>query len=249
MVRIADEIVDSFPDLNRELELARFKDDVDAATENSFSSNPILQAFQDTYHKFGIDSDLVAAFFQSMEMDLSVKVFTPDQFTRYVYGSAEVVGLICLQVFLGGDKLRFNELSEPARRLGAGYQKLNFLRDLQSDQEERGRTYFPGMKKADLSDDLKSELEAQIRADFAAAQGAIPKLPKAVRAGVALSLRYYEELLRRIESIPAKQLLKTRVRVPNWRKATILARATFGGVPSSKAIALESAGESYEKPS
>jgi phytoene synthase len=218
MVRLADEIVDSFPELDRYTSLRAYKMDVYSAIETKFSSNPVLYAFQETYYRFGIERELIESFFHSMEMDTKSKTFSSAQFKEYVYGSAEVVGLMCLALFLRGDKQKYAQLKGRACRLGAGYQKINFLRDIRADFDERGRSYFPTITVEKLTEEAKHMLIADIQADFTEAATALPYLPPDARAAVSLSLRYYGELLRVLQKTSVQEILAERIRVSTPRK-------------------------------
>ncbi|MFM7055011.1 MAG: phytoene/squalene synthase family protein [Bacteroidota bacterium] len=224
-VRVADEIVDTFHGFNKQLLLDEFKQDTWNAIRNGISTNPVLQAFQLTVNKYKIDDELIEAFLYSMSLDLDKKDYDEAFYNKYIYGSAEVVGLMCLRVFCEGDSKLYDSLVEPARKLGAAFQKVNFLRDLKSDFQERGRVYFPGVDFTKFSEADKKSIEADIQADFDAAYDGIMRLPKGVREGVYAAYVYYLELLRRIEKEPASRVMEMRIRVPDWLKAILLAKA------------------------
>ncbi len=224
-VRVADEIVDTFHGYNKEKLLEDFKQDTWNAIRNGISTNPVLQAFQLTVNKYKIDDELTEAFLYSMTLDLDKKEYDEAFYNKYIYGSAEVVGLMCLRVFCEGDSKLYDSLVEPARKLGAAFQKVNFLRDLKSDFQERGRVYFPGVDFTKFSEADKKSIEADIQADFDAAHDGIMRLPKGVREGVYAAYVYYLELLRRIEKEPASRVMQMRIRVPDWLKAILLAKA------------------------
>lgn len=224
-VRVADEIVDTFHGYNKEKLLEDFKQDTWNAIRNGISTNPVLQAFQLTVNKYKIDDELTEAFLYSMTLDLDKKEYDEAFYNKYIYGSAEVVGLMCLRVFCEGDSKLYDSLVEPARKLGAAFQKVNFLRDLKSDFQERGRVYFPGVDFTKFSEADKKAIEADIQADFDAAYDGIMRLPKGVREGVYAAYVYYLELLRRIEKEPASRVMQMRIRVPDWLKAILLAKA------------------------
>ncbi|MFM7823130.1 MAG: phytoene/squalene synthase family protein [Bacteroidota bacterium] len=224
-VRVADEIVDTFHGFNKQLLLDEFKQDTWNAIRNGISTNPVLQAFQLTVNKYKIDDELTEAFLYSMSLDLDKKDYDEAFYNKYIYGSAEVVGLMCLRVFCEGDSKLYDSLVEPARKLGAAFQKVNFLRDLKSDFQERGRVYFPGVDFTKFSEADKKSIEADIQADFDAAYDGIMRLPKGVREGVYAAYVYYLELLRRIEKEPASRVMEMRIRVPDWLKAILLAKA------------------------
>ncbi|MGR6088662.1 MAG: phytoene/squalene synthase family protein [Arcticibacter sp.] len=224
-VRVADEIVDTFHGFNKQQLLDDFKKDTWDAIRNGISTNPVLQAFQLTVNKYKIEDELTEAFLYSMTLDLDKKDYDEAFYNKYIYGSAEVVGLMCLRVFCEGDSKLYDSLVEPARKLGAAFQKVNFLRDLKSDFQERGRVYFPGVDFTKFSEAEKKAIEADIQADFDAAYGGIMRLPKGVREGVYAAYVYYLELLRRIEKEPASRVMQMRIRVPDWLKAILLAKA------------------------
>ena len=227
MVRLADEIVDTFMvDTNSRLEA--FRQAVHSSLREKFSANPVLQAFQKTYHTFGIDPNLIDAFFLSMAMDIDKKRFTRDEYEIYVYGSAEAVGLMCLAVFVRGDKKSYTALSNGAQRLGAAYQKINFLRDIQADFTERGRIYFPELSSLEELGEGKQALEVEAREDLAQSRAALKQLPRDARLGVELSARYYAALLHKIEQTSAEKLLKVRIRIPNWQKMLIFLSVKLG---------------------
>ncbi|MFM7768836.1 MAG: phytoene/squalene synthase family protein, partial [Bacteroidota bacterium] len=220
-----DEIVDTFHGFNKQLLLDEFKQDTWNAIRNGISTNPVLHAFQLTVNKYKIDNELTEAFLYSMSLDLDKKDYDEAFYNKYIYGSAEVVGLMCLRVFCEGDSKLYDSLVEPARKLGAAFQKVNFLRDLKSDFQERGRVYFPGVDFTKFSEADKKSIEADIQADFDAAYDGIMRLPKGVREGVYAAYVYYLELLRRIEKEPASRVMEMRIRVPDWLKAILLAKA------------------------
>lgn len=229
-VRLADEIVDSFHDFNKKELLLNFKTETYKAVSCKISTNPVLHAFQLTVNEFGIDRDLIESFFNSMEMDLERKDYSSATYRAYIYGSAEVVGLMCLHVFCEGDDKIYRQLVGPARRLGAAFQKVNFLRDLKSDYRERGRVYFPGINFENFTNEEKKKIEHDIDLDFRAAYPGMMQLPKAVRPGVYTAFIYYRELFHKIQRLPASRILDERIRVPDFRKWLLLARtfAKFG---------------------
>ncbi len=232
-VRVADEIVDTFHGFDKQMLLDEFKQDTWNAIRNGISTNPVLQAFQLTVNKYKIDDELTEAFLYSMTLDLDKKDYDEAFYNKYIYGSAEVVGLMCLRVFCEGDSKLYDSLVEPARKLGAAFQKVNFLRDLKSDFQERGRVYFPSVDFNKFSEAEKKAIEADIQADFDAAYGGIMRLPKGVREGVYAAYVYYLELLRRIEKEPASRVMQMRIRVPDWLKAILLAKAQLKMMYSS----------------
>lgn len=223
-VRYADEIVDTFHEYNKKTLLDRFKHDAYQAIEEGISLNPVLQSFQLVVRQYHIDPALIEAFLKSMEMDLYQQQYDAAGYSDYIYGSAEVVGLMCLHVFCDGDSDEFNRLREPARKLGAAFQKVNFLRDLKSDFAERGRTYFPGVDFKEFSCDVKQQIETDIQNDFDEAYTGIMKLPRGARMGVYLAYMYYQTLFNKIKRLPASQIQNERIRVPNPQKIALLAQ-------------------------
>jgi phytoene/squalene synthetase len=222
-VRVADEIVDSFHDHDKASLLDRFRERTFTSIEEGISTNPILHSFQWVVNAYNIDHDLIHAFLDSMEMDLTDKKHDAESFKRYVYGSAEVVGLMCLRVFYQDDDEGYQALIEPARKLGEAFQKINFLRDLRSDYKERGRFYFPGINLKTLDEETKKMLEDDIYADFMEARKGISLLNRKSRLGVLVSYTYYLKLFKRIQRSPAPLLFCKRIRVNNARKIFILA--------------------------
>jgi phytoene/squalene synthetase len=230
-VRLADEIVDTFHGHDKKALLDQLKEQTRQAIQDKISTNPVLHAFQITYHKFQITPDLVEAFFKSMEMDLTQSQYDHSLYNEYIYGSAEVVGLMCLHVFTGKNKKLYHQLIEPARRLGSAFQKVNFLRDLKADFIERGRTYFPEVDFSRFSNEDKQKIESEIDADFKAAYPAIKLLPEKVQPGVYTAFIYYRELFYKIRKTPASKIQQTRIRVPDWHKLILLGR-TYIRYPS-----------------
>ncbi|OUJ72444.1 phytoene/squalene synthase family protein [Hymenobacter crusticola] len=226
-VRWADEIVDTFHDHDKAALFADFKRQTDEALAMRFSLSPVLHAFQLMVHRYGIDREFIDAFLRSMEMDLEDNHYNQSLYEEYIYGSAEVVGLMCLRIFCEGDQAMFERLREPARRLGSAFQKVNFLRDIRSDYEERGRVYFPGVAYERFDDVVKREIEADIRADFDAAYAGIIQLPRAARLGVYLAYVYYLKLFHKIRQLPAARILGERVRVPDNTKLLLLMGSYF----------------------
>lgn len=221
-VRFADEIVDTFHDYPKAELLQRFREDTRRAIEERISLNPVLHSFQQVVHQYGIEDDLIEAFLRSMEMDLSNATYDSAGYDEYIYGSAEVVGLMCLRVFCEGDEAEYQRLKEPARRLGAAFQKINFLRDIKSDFDERGRVYFPGVDFQRFTNEDKLNIEADIKADFDAALEGIRQLPKGARFGVYLAYKYYTQLFSKIKSAPAQRVAQERFRVSDKRKVYLL---------------------------
>lgn len=220
-VRFADEIVDSFDHQNQRELFDEFKSNTHEALERRFSMNPILQSFQLAYHEHNMDREHVDLFMRSMEWDLDKLQYDRSGFEEYIVGSAEVVGLMCLRVFVSGNDQLYQELLPPARRLGAAFQKINFLRDLRADFVEMGRTYFPGIEMDHFNDEIKERIELEIAADFEAAYAGIVKLPKQSRLGVYVAYIYYLRLFQKIRQLPSSRILEERIRIPNGRKATL----------------------------
>lgn len=220
-VRCADEIVDTFHAYNKPQLLEDFIKDTYAAIENKISLNPVLHSFQLVVNKYRISYELIDAFLQSMKMDLYEQTYEEKLLQKYIYGSAEVVGLMCLKVFCDNDEALFEKLSPPARRLGAAFQKINFLRDIKSDYTERGRIYFPGMSWDTLDNTMKREIEAEIQTDLDAAYEGILQLPDGARLGVCLAYVYYLSLFKKISKLPANDIKNSRVRVPDNQKIFI----------------------------
>ncbi|MBK8876650.1 MAG: phytoene/squalene synthase family protein [Bacteroidetes bacterium] len=223
-VRLADEIVDSFHDFNKKELLEEFKKNTWEAIDNKISTNPILHAFQLIVNEYKIDRELIVSFLYSMELDLEKKSYDEAFYEKYIYGSAEVVGLMCLRIFCEGNNELYNKLIEPARRLGAAFQKVNFLRDLKADFKELGRVYFPGIDFKTFDNAVKKQIEKDIDADFKAAYPGLMQLPKDVRPGVYTAFIYYRELLSKIEKVPACEVMNTRIRVPDAEKMVLLLR-------------------------
>ncbi len=221
-VRFADEIVDTFHQHNQRKLLNDFRADTMEAIEERISTNPILHSFQWVVNEYNIDHRLIFAFLESMEMDLTETAHDTDSFQKYVYGSAEVVGLMCLRVFYKEDDASYEALGHPARKLGEAFQKINFLRDIQSDHEDLGRFYFPGTDLDNLTNASKRMLEKDIQQDFDEAYKGVKALNRASKLGVLISYTYYLKLFRKIRRTSAKQLLKKRYRIPNWRKLLLL---------------------------
>jgi phytoene/squalene synthetase len=226
-VRCADEIVDTFHDFDKKALLDKFREDTYAAIEGGISLNPVLQAFQLIVNRYSIERELVDAFLDSMEMDLYDQSYTPDVYNKYIFGSAEVVGLMCLRVFCEGDNSMFERLRAGACSLGAAFQKVNFLRDLKSDYLERGRIYFPGVEFTTFDPVCKQEIENDIERDFDAAYQGILGLPPGARQGVYLAYVYYRTLFEKIKKIPAARIQEERVRVADRKKLALLAHTYF----------------------
>lgn len=217
-VRFADEIVDSFHGYDKETLLSEFKRDTHLAITRKVSVNPILNAFQETVNKYNVSLELIDTFLRSMEMDLDNFEHTQDSYEEYILGSAEVVGLMCLKIFVRGDEDEYLKLKPSAMKLGSAFQKINFLRDLQADYKELGRTYFPGVEMEDFNDSIKQQIELDIEKDFAAGYEGILKLPKNARFGTYMAYIYYYKLFKKIKDTPAHIILNNRVRIPNNKK-------------------------------
>jgi len=226
-VRYADEIVDTFHDFDKAALLEEFKAETYRAIEKGISLNPILHSFQLVVNEYNIDRHLIEAFLFSMEMDLHKKQFDESKYEEYIYGSAEVVGLMCLKVFCKGDNLQYQNLVAPAKKLGAAFQKVNFLRDLKSDFEERGRVYFPGVDFKQFTPEVKKQIEADISKDFEEALAGIMKLPTGAKMGVYLAYVYYLKLFDKIRNCPASRILDERIRIPDMKKMSLLVQTWF----------------------
>jgi len=221
-VRFADEIVDTFHDYDKSELLERFRQDTYQAIEEGISLNPVLHAFQETVREYNIERELIDAFLDSMEMDLHFNTYEDGLYKKYIYGSAEVVGLMCLRVFCEGDDEMYQRLKEPARALGSAFQKINFLRDMASDFDDRGRVYFPGVDFTTFTNEDKRDIEEDIKRDFDFGLEGICQLPKGVRFGVYLAYVYYTNLFKKIKSAPATRVKQERIRVPDRRKVALL---------------------------
>ena len=223
-VRYADEIVDTFHGFDKARLLADFRTDTYRAIAEGISLNPVLHSFQLVVNRYGIDRDLIEAFLHSMEMDLTETKYAADGYQEYIYGSAEVVGLMCLRIFCEGDSALYDRLRADARKLGAAFQKVNFLRDLKADYDERGRTYFPGVNFNQFTAADKRLIEADIQHDFDDALRGIRQLPRPARMGVYLAYRYYLRLFAKIKSLPPSRIREARIRVPDVQKLLLLAQ-------------------------
>ena len=224
-VRVADEIVDTFDIAGRQALLDDFEAEAYTAMKRGVSTNPIIHAFIVTANEYDIDETLIRPFFESMRMDLEPAVYTRESYERYIYGSAEVVGLMCLKVFVRGDKASYDSLREGASALGAAYQKVNFLRDMKDDFESRGRTYFPDVDYASFDDIQKQAIVADIEHDFVLAKEAIGRLPRDVRAAVSTSYQYYMALFDKLRAASATEITERRLRIPNAYKLWLFAGA------------------------
>jgi phytoene/squalene synthetase len=217
-VRFADEIVDSFHDFDKETLLQEFIRDTHQAIERGISLNPILHSFQETVNTYKIPMELIDTFLKSMEMDLDKANYTQEMYEEYILGSAEVVGLMCLKVFVRGDENTYHALKPAAMKLGSAFQKINFLRDLKADFHALGRTYFPGVNMGEFNDLVKKEIELDIEKDFFAGYEGIKQLPKDARFGVYMAYIYYYKLFKKIKDTPAYVILNERVRIPDNKK-------------------------------
>lgn len=220
-VRLADEIVDSFHDYDKALLLQRFRRETWHALDEGISLNPILQSFQETVSKFTIDKVLIEQFLHSMEMDLRQIDYNSDLYKEYVLGSAEVVGLMCLQVFSGGNNETFENLKPFAMKLGSAFQKVNFLRDLKDDYHILGRTYFPDIDMKIFNNSIKSQIENEIEAEFKEALTGIKRLPSSSKFGVYLAYKYYLSLFEKIKNTSAEKIMNQRVRIANSQKLSL----------------------------
>lgn len=226
-VRFADEIVDTFHDYPKAELLEQFRQDTYEAIEKKISLNPVLQAFQQTVHKYHIEMDLIDAFLDSMEMDLHFHTYEDALYKQYIYGSAEVVGLMCLRVFCEGNDEEYQRLKAPACSLGSAFQKINFLRDMKSDFDDRGRVYFPGVDFTQFTYEDKVLIEADIKKDFDDAYKGIIQLPKGARFGVYLAYVYYTNLFQKIKSATPAKVKQERIRVKDSKKVYLLFRSAL----------------------
>jgi len=226
-VRFADEIVDTFHEYNKEDLIKEFREDTQTAIERGISLNPILHSFQQTVRKYNIDWHLIDAFLDSMIMDLYKSDFDRAQYEKYIYGSAEVVGLMCLKVFVDGNQKEYDRLSPSARKLGSAFQKINFLRDIKSDYQDRGRTYFPDLNYETFNSEEKGSIEEEIQVEFDEALEGIKQLPQGCKLGVYLAYKYYTRLLKKIKNCSASEVKERRIRVPDSRKMLLLGTSTL----------------------
>lgn len=225
-VRFADEIVDTLHDYNKKELLNRFIDELNYSLKNKISTNPILNSFQSTVNKYKIDYKLIDSFLKSMKMDLKkVKYNNENEYKEYIYGSADVVGLMCLKVFLKGNEKSFKKLKPNAMALGSAFQKVNFLRDLKADFETLERTYFPDTNLADLDEGSKAKIIREIEEDFEKGLSGIVRLPVEAKFGVYTAYRYYSRLLAKLKNTEPKEIKNTRIRVPNYEKFGLLAQS------------------------
>lgn len=227
LVRIADEIVDTYRGKDAGTLLNELEADTYMAIKTQYSTNPIIHSFAQTSKQFNIPKTLIKPFFESMRTDLVKKTFTPEQYSAYIYGSAEVIGLMCLKVFVNGNETEYKKLEKSARHLGSAYQKVNFLRDIKSDYQERGRLYFPGITFAAFDDTAKNEIILNIKADFELATPALTQLPVGARKAVSLSYEYYNALLHELSRSSANAIKAHRIRVSDAKKVKILLSNTL----------------------
>ena len=226
-VRFADEIVDTFHDFPKKELLDKFRRDTFEAIESGISLNPVLHSFQNVVNKYNIERELIDAFLDSMEMDLNLNAYEDNLYQKYIYGSAEVVGLMCLRVFVNGDENIYKHLYASARSLGSAFQKINFLRDIKSDFDERGRVYFPGVDFRSFSQVDKLQIESDIKKDFDDALLGITQLPQGVRFGVYLAYKYYTKLFQKIKSASPTKVKEERIRVKDSRKVVLIFSSAF----------------------
>lgn len=225
-VRFADEIVDSFHEFNKEKLLNRFEEDLMHAIKYKISLNPILNSFQFTVNDKKIDLELIQAFLESMRMDLNKNNYkTKGEYQKYIYGSADVVGLMCLKVFVNGDTSKYQKLKPYAMSLGSAFQKVNFLRDLNADFENLERTYFPNLNVSSFDEKTKDKIINEIETDFDNAVKGIFLLPESSRLGVYIAYQYYNKLLLKLKNTPSKKIQSARIRVPNYQKMGVLAQS------------------------
>ncbi|MEP6594565.1 MAG: phytoene/squalene synthase family protein [Ginsengibacter sp.] len=221
-VRVADEIVDSFEGYDKKYLLSKFREDTYEAIQSRISVNPILNSFQQAVHQYEISIQLIETFLQSMQMDLEKVNYTSEKYQQYILGSAEVVGLMCLQVFTENDKKMYQELKPYAMKLGAAFQKVNFLRDMKDDYHILGRTYFPNVDMMRFTGDVKKQIEMEIEQDFRIALSGIKKLPGSSKGGVYLAYVYYRSLFNKIKKLPAQRILTERIRINNRKKIILM---------------------------
>jgi phytoene/squalene synthetase len=217
-VRLADEIVDSFEGFDKKYLLSKFKEETFTAIDSHISLNPILNSFQQAVHQYNIGLELIETFMYSMEMDLEKVEYTPEKYEQYILGSAEVVGLMCLHVFTGGNQVEFDRMKPYAMKLGAAFQKVNFLRDLKDDYHLLGRSYFPNVDISEFTCEVKTIIEKEIAEDFEIALQGIKMLPSSSKGGVYLAYVYYKTLFNKIQKLPANKILTERIRINNGRK-------------------------------
>ncbi|MFN3194688.1 MAG: phytoene/squalene synthase family protein [Chlorobiota bacterium] len=226
-VRLADEIVDTFHDTDQKYLLQKFEKDTYEAINTGISLNPVLHSFQMTVNEYKIDHSHIDAFLNSMKMDLLDIKYNDNKFEEYIFGSAQVVGLMCLQVYTQGNKNEYEKLKNSAISLGSAFQKINFLRDLKNDIDELGRSYFPNLNFKEFDEKTKKEIEKNIEKDFEDSLEGIKKLPKNSQMGVYTAYLYYKVLLKKIKKLPAKRIMNSRVRVSNINKFVLMIIAKF----------------------
>lgn len=228
LVRIADEIVDSYRGSDAAAILDNLETEVYSSLKRQYSANPVVQAFVLTANQFGINQDLIKPFFDSMRMDIDPSQYSDDQYQAYIYGSAEVIGLMCLKVFTAGNQANYKSLETGARSLGSAYQKVNFLRDLAADYKILGRVYFPGVEFESFDEATKGEIIKDIEADFKQAEVAINQLPSGCITPVKMSYVYYQQLLHKLRQTPAEEIKQTRVRISNLYKTRLWLATVVG---------------------
>ena len=225
-VRLADEIVDTFHEFPKRELLNEFEEELWRSIENKISLNPIINSFQNTVNKYSIPKDLISAFLDSMKMDLDKKEYNSvEEYKKYIYGSADVVGLMCLKVFVKGSDALYSDLSDYAISLGSAFQKVNFLRDLKDDSNILKRVYFPNVNMDDFNEESKKEIINEIELDFKNAIKGIARLPKNSRFAVYIAYRYYNKLLKKLKRTSSENIVKKRVRIHNFQKFTVIARS------------------------
>jgi phytoene/squalene synthetase len=225
-VRFADEIVDTFHDFDKDTLFNDFERSLENALENKISLNPILNSFQKTYHQYQIPKHLVDSFMKSMRMDLSKSIYsTQEEYREYIYGSADVVGLMCLCVFVNGDQEKYEDLKDAAKALGSAFQKINFLRDLKADYEDLNRSYFPNTNLLDLDEQSKIRIVAEIKEDLRLGYEGILQLPNSSKFGVYTAYKYYSKLLNKLKRTPSREIKNARIRIPNYQKFGLLAKS------------------------
>lgn len=225
-VRLADEIVDSFQEFDQNKLFKQFEVDLKQALEDKISLNPILNSFQHTVSKYSIDEELINHFMNSMRLDLHKQIYTTkEEYEDYIYGSADVVGLMCLKVFVQGNQEMYDTLKDSAMQLGSAFQKVNFLRDLKEDFENLNRTYFPNTNLAALDENSKAVIISEIEENFKNGYQGILNLPPEAKFGVYMAYRYYRRLLKKLSKTPAIEIKDTRIRVPNYEKFGLLTRS------------------------
>ena len=226
-VRYADEIVDTFHEYDKVALICNFRRETFKAIEDGISLNPVIHSFQQVVNRYGIDHQLIHSFLRSMEMDLDQKVYDGEEYNAYIYGSAEAIGLMCLRIFANNDDGLYHALLPQARSLGAAFQKVNFLRDIRSDFEERGRMYFPGVDFNNFTEQVKLNIQANIQSDFDAAFAGIKRLPAGTRLGVYIAYTYYLQLFKKIKNTPANVILQKRIRISDTHKIGLYVKAVL----------------------